>query len=101
MTMIERRSSLEWKQLYVAAMLESDPAKVQERIETADAAIRARLKELSGSSTTNSEEMELQAALMYLSRVKGSVDSDSSFLSQPTSPCLHLAVGMWAFFQLI
>ncbi len=76
MTMIDRRSSPKWKQLYVAAMLESDPAKVQGRIETADAAIRDRLTEVSGSSTSNSEEMELQAALMYLSRVKGSVDSD-------------------------
>ncbi len=56
-------------------MLESDSAKLSRRIETADAAIRARLRELSGISTAKSEEMELRAALMYLSRVKASVDS--------------------------
>jgi hypothetical protein len=36
--MSETRSSLDWRMLYVAAMLESDSAQLPLRIETADAA---------------------------------------------------------------
>jgi hypothetical protein len=62
----------EWKALYVAAMLESDQTQVQHRIEKADAAIRARLLELPNTISAAAEKMELESALAYLCRLKGS-----------------------------
>jgi hypothetical protein len=62
----------DWKALYAAAMLESDKTQVQHRIEKADAAIRARLLELPNTISASAEKMELQSALAYLCRLKGS-----------------------------
>lgn len=60
----------DWQTLYAAAMLESDTRVAPQRIEKADAAIRARLRELPESISLNSEQAQLQSALGYLSRVK-------------------------------
>jgi hypothetical protein len=66
----ETRSSPEWRMLYAAAMLESDSAQLPFRIETADAAMQARLMELARTSPVHSEKMELQSALDYLRRLR-------------------------------
>ena len=60
----------EWRILYAAAMLESDHAQMQLRIEKADAAIQSRLMELPDISSGQSEMKELQSALNYLRRLK-------------------------------
>jgi hypothetical protein len=70
-TMSEVWSAREWKALYTSAMLESDPMKLRQRMEKADAAIRARLEELTDSAL-GSEQNELLSALKYLGLVKDS-----------------------------
>jgi hypothetical protein len=72
----EAWSPREWKTLYAAAMLETDPAQFQQRVHVADAAIRARLTELTEMAAGYSENTELQSALKYLDRVKASLTSD-------------------------
>jgi hypothetical protein len=76
--MSEAWSPREWKTLYAAAMLETDPAQFQQRVHVADAAIRARLTELTLTEMAAgySENTELQSALKYLDRVKASLTSD-------------------------
>ena len=71
--MTEPKSPHEWKTLYAAAMLESDSARVQQRVERAATAIRFRLKELSETSVVGAEQMELESALDYLRRVKANL----------------------------
>ena len=69
----ELRSPDEWKTLYAAAMLESDGPQLRQSVEKADAAIQARLTELTESSSLQSEKMELQSALQYLRRLRVSL----------------------------
>jgi hypothetical protein len=68
--MSEPISPQAWKTLYTAAMLESDKSQLRHRIESADAAMQSRLKELPGKSPIRSEQTELQSALNYLRRLK-------------------------------
>jgi len=65
-----------WKALYTAAMLECDDSQLQHRIETADAIIRDRLKQLSEVSSVGSEQQELQSALGYLHLLKNTLPVD-------------------------
>jgi len=77
--MSEPMSPQAWKTLYAAAMLESDATQLQHRIDTADAVMQTRLKELPGTSSTSSigsEQRELQSALDYLRRLKDVLTSD-------------------------
>jgi hypothetical protein len=60
----------DWKTLYAAAMLEDDDKQVRHRIDTADAVIRARLQQLPETSSSHSEQAELQSALGNLCRLK-------------------------------
>jgi hypothetical protein len=46
----------EWKNLYQAAILETDWSKLQERIEAAESAMHARLNELSLDPSSSLEE---------------------------------------------
>jgi hypothetical protein len=80
MQMSETKSSLEWRMLYAAAMLESDSAQLPLRIETADAAMQERLEELRRTSPVHSEKMELQSALGYLRRVRDLTSEDQNCL---------------------
>jgi len=43
--------SMGWRKMYEAALLETDTAKLKERVSVADTAIVARIKELSGQSS--------------------------------------------------
>jgi len=54
-------------------MLESDGPQLRQSVEKADAAIQARLTELTESSSLQSEKMELQSALQYLRRLRVSL----------------------------
>jgi hypothetical protein len=74
--MSEPMSPQEWKTLYAAAMLESETTQLRHRIETADAVMQTRLKELPGTSSIRSEQTELQSALDYLRRLKDILTSD-------------------------
>jgi hypothetical protein len=80
MQMSETRPSLEWRRLYAAAMLESDSAQLALRIETADAAMQARLKELRRTSSVHSEKIELESALGYLGRVRALTSEEQNCL---------------------
>jgi hypothetical protein len=64
--MREARSSRDWQMLYAAAMLEDDDTQVQQRIEKANQAIRARLRELPKTFSIRSEQAESQSALRFL-----------------------------------
>ena len=55
----------DWKTVYAAAMLESDSTQLRARIECADEAIHARLRELPETFSVPSEQAELQLALKY------------------------------------
>jgi hypothetical protein len=68
--MNEPRSMHEWQLLYAAAMLESDSSQLRSRVEKADQAIRARIRELPKTpAPLGSEQSELLSALYYLSRL--------------------------------
>jgi hypothetical protein len=54
-------------------MLESDGTQLRQRLEKADAAIQARLRELPEASSLQSEKMQLQSTLQYLRRWKTSL----------------------------
>ncbi len=56
----------EWYVLYAAAMLETDSSQLPLRVQKADAAIRARLKQLPENPSGRSEQSELRSALNYL-----------------------------------
>lgn len=67
--MSELSSPRDWQALYAAAMLEADEMQVRRRIEIADKAIRARLKELPETLSLRSEQAALRSALNYLHRL--------------------------------
>lgn len=67
--MSEPSSPRDWQTLYAAAMLEADEMQVRRRIEMADEAIRARLRELPETLALRSEQAALRSALNYLRRV--------------------------------
>ena len=60
----------DWKMLYAAAMLESDPKQLRHSIERAIPAIQARFKELEDQTSITLEMAELHSALSYLRRVE-------------------------------
>jgi len=60
----------DWQTLYAAAMLESDPTRLRQRIDKADQAIRARLQELPEAIAARSEQADLRYALTYLRRIE-------------------------------
>jgi len=74
--MSEAISPQGWKAQYTAAMLECDDNQLRHRIETADAVIRARLKQLPDMSSLGSEQEELQSALNYLRLLKNTLPAD-------------------------
>jgi hypothetical protein len=59
-------------------MLECDDTQLWRRIETADAVMRARLKQLSEVSSLGSEQVEIESALDYLSLLKDTLPRDPS-----------------------
>ena len=60
----------DWQTLYAAAMLESDPTRLRQRIDKADQAIRARLQELPEAIAARPEQADLRYALTYLRRIE-------------------------------
>jgi hypothetical protein len=60
----------DWRTLFAAAMLEGDSAQLAVRIEKAEEAIHARLRELPETFSVFSEQAELQSALHNLRRLK-------------------------------
>lgn len=56
----------DWRTLYAAAMLEGNRTQVPLRIEKAEEAIQARLRELPETFSILSEQAELQSALRSL-----------------------------------
>lgn len=82
----------DWQTLYAAAMLESDTTRVQQRIEKADQAIRARMRELPETFAAGSEQAELRYALTYLERLnQESVFRSKPVLSYATRPTKSVA----------
>ncbi len=79
-----------WHKLYQAAVLETDWSKTPSRIETAEAAIKARLHEFSlNHGGTPEENQAIQAALRGLGVMRNDVaawqkSTDSN--QPPTSP---------------
>jgi len=55
-----------WRALYEAAILETDGAKIQERITAAQLAIRARMEELAHGSASREEHIAITGALSGL-----------------------------------
>ena len=85
-------SPQQWQTLYAAAMLESDSTRLQQRIEKADQAIHARLRELPETFSVGSEQAELHYALSYLGRLnQDSVFYSKPLLSQATRPTKSVA----------
>jgi hypothetical protein len=76
--MSETTSPQEWKALYTAAMLECDDTLLRQRIETADAVIRARLRQLPEPISFGSEQEDLRSALDYLRMLKNTLPADFS-----------------------
>lgn len=74
-----------WKALYMAAMLECDDTQLWHRIETAEAAMRARLKQLLELSSLRPEREEIQSALDYLRLLKNI--SPHGFSEGSAHPC--------------
>ena len=66
-----------WKSLYAAAILETDPKQLRHSVDRTITAMRARLKELEpiSSSTFTLETAELHSALSYLRTVAGCLAS--------------------------
>jgi nitrate/nitrite-specific signal transduction histidine kinase len=60
----------DWRTLLAAAMLEGDSTQLPARIEKAEDAIYARLRELPETFSLFSEQAELQSALQNLRRLK-------------------------------
>jgi hypothetical protein len=56
----------DWVELYRAAVEEFDAARLRQRIEQADLAIKRRVQELASSSNHHAEWMQLQDALRML-----------------------------------
>jgi hypothetical protein len=60
----------DWRTLFAAAMLEGDSTQVPLRIEKAEEAIQARLRELPKTFSVGSEQSELRSALQNLRLLK-------------------------------
>ena len=56
----------DWRMLFAAAMLEGDSTQVRSRIDRAEEAIHARIRELPQEFFIGSEQAELQSALRNL-----------------------------------
>ena len=68
-----------WTQAYVTAILETDNAKMHERIHTADTRVRARLSELSMDHSGTPEEREaLDSAIRGLNALRQERIGDTS-----------------------
>ena len=66
--------SIEWKNLYQSAILETDRSKMQERIQAADLAIKGRLYEFSQDhGGTPEENQAIQDALSGLTVLRREV----------------------------
>jgi hypothetical protein len=65
----------DWRTLLAAAMLEGDSTKIALRIEKAEEAVQARLRELPETSSVLSEQAELQSALQNLRSLKSALTS--------------------------
>lgn len=65
----------DWRTLLAAAMLEGDSTQMKLRIEKAEEAILARLRELQETSSVFSEQAELQSALQNLRSLKSALTS--------------------------
>lgn len=65
---IEREGATytQWQKLYQLALVEPDPAKLRERVQTAEAAIRQRLTEISDEPNHTAERRAIQDALSSL-----------------------------------
>ena len=85
--MSDTTSPQEWKAMYTAAMLECDDTQLRLRIETADAVIRARLKQLPELFSFGSEQEELRSALDYLRLLKNTLPT--GFCNGPGPVNLH------------
>lgn len=65
----------DWPTLYAVAMLEGDSQQLPLRIERAEEAIRARMRELPQTFFVGSEQTELQSAVQNLRRLKSGLTS--------------------------
>lgn len=71
--------SFAWHVLYHAALFESDPNKFQERIDEAEKAILARIKELFAATSDHIEEdVVLEDALYALRALRNCVRSEAA-----------------------
>jgi hypothetical protein len=73
--MSEPSSPRDWETLYAAAMLEGDSTPFQPRIERAEEAIAARLRDLPQKFFVGPERTELRSALQNLRFLKSSLRS--------------------------
>jgi hypothetical protein len=68
----------DWKEFYLAALLEDDTIKVPQRITEAEAALAARAAELFGASENQVREQQVMENAMYflqlLRKLEGRVD---------------------------
>jgi hypothetical protein len=63
----------EWRELYKAAVLETNPTEMERRIREAETSILLRISDLTGSSNCDGERKEIadaSAALIVLKREK-------------------------------
>lgn len=65
----------DWRTLYAAAMLKGHRTQVPQRIERAEEAIQARLRELPENFSVPSEQADLQSAFQNLSLLKSGLIS--------------------------
>ena len=59
-----------WRELYKRAVLETDWSKMDERIQAAESAIKAKLKEFSSQAATSEENQALMNALDKLKTLR-------------------------------
>jgi hypothetical protein len=67
---MEKENDPLWHRRYKAAMLETDPAKLRNRVEAAEAAIRTRLKAISDSPGHDEELRAIDGAVRSLGVLK-------------------------------
>lgn len=84
-------TNISWQELYAAAMLELDRANLHARIETAQAAIRQALEELTGNHPEAGEEMHAMDDALRNLRTLQRVEFRTS--TPATSPGQSLAEG--------
>ena len=73
--MSEPSSPRDWQTLYAAAMLEGDSTPFPSRIERAEEAIQARMRELPQRFFVGPEQAELRSALQNLRLLKSALTS--------------------------